>query len=577
MCNSLKNSICIVLLFTCFFVSVLGAKANNFSTPEVDRTYSYLFLEAVNQKESGNYSAAYDLLIQAVKYKPTAAPAFYELAQLSYILQDLNAAEEFLVKAVKLDPENYWYSLAAVNAYIQKEDKKDAISLLESMRTQFPGRDDVLFMLIDIYTKEGKYPNVISLLDSLEERFGKNEQLSMEKFRMFLYLEDKERAIEEIEGLIIEYPAELKYRVVLGDLYLQLGMEEQALDCYEMVLSKDPENPIALYSLASYYQKKGEREKQKESLDKLLLNKKTDSQVKLNVMRQLILQNEQEATKDSMNIISLFNEVLAIDEFDDQLPMLYAQYLMSKNMRDEAKPVLEHVLQLDPSNSAVRLMLVGEALSKENPKEVIGLCEPAMITNPDRIEFYFYLVLAYLTEDRFDEAIEVGEKAKKLIDEETPKELSSHIYSMLGDSYYRRGEKELMYEAYDKAIELNSSNWGTLNNYAYYLSVDRKELDKAEEMSYQAIKAEPQNPTFLDTYAWILFQKGEFEQARIYIDEALKHETEPSAAIQEHAGDIYYKLGEVDLALTFWKKASELGDASALLLNKIKQRKYLAK
>lgn len=577
MCNSLKNSICIVLLFTCFFVSVLGAKANNFSTPEVDRTYSYLFLEAVNQKESGNYSAAYDLLIQAVKYKPTAAPAFYELAQLSYILQDLNAAEEFLVKAVKLDPENYWYSLAAVNAYIQKEDKKDAISLLESMRTQFPGRDDVLFMLIDIYTKEGKYPKVISLLDSLEERFGKNEQLSMEKFRMFLYLEDKERAIEEIEGLIIEYPAELKYRVVLGDLYLQLGMEEQALDCYEMVLSKDPENPIALYSLASYYQKKGEREKQKESLDKLLLNKKTDSQVKLNVMRQLILQNEQEATKDSMKIISLFNEVLAIDEFDDQLPMLYAQYLMSKNMRDEAKPVLEHVLQLDPSNSVVRLMLVGEALSKENPKEVIGLCEPAMITNPDRIEFYFYLVLAYLTEDRFDEAIEVGEKAKKLIDEETPKELSSHIYSMLGDSYYRRGEKELMYEAYDKAIELNSSNWGTLNNYAYYLSVDRKELDKAEEMSYQAIKAEPQNPTFLDTYAWILFQKGEFEQARIYIDEALKHETEPSAAIQEHAGDIYYKLGEVDLALTFWKKASELGDASALLLNKIKQRKYLAK
>lgn len=577
MCNSLKNSICIVLLFTCFFVSVLGAKANNFSTPEVDRTYSYLFLEAVNQKESGNYSAAYDLLIQAVKYKPTAAPAFYELAQLSYILQDLNAAEEFLVKAVKLDPENYWYSLAAVNAYIQKEDKKDAISLLESMRTQFPGRDDVLFMLIDIYTKEGKYPKVISLLDSLEERFGKNEQLSMEKFRMFLYLEDKERAIEEIEGLIIEYPAELKYRVVLGDLYLQLGMEEQALDCYEMVLSKDPENPIALYSLASYYQKKGERKKQKESLDKLLLNKKTDSQVKLNVMRQLILQNEQEATKDSMKIISLFNEVLAIDEFDDQLPMLYAQYLMSKNMRDEAKPVLEHVLQLDPSNSAVRLMLVGEALSKENPKEVIGLCEPAMITNPDRIEFYFYLVLAYLTEDRFDEAIEVGEKAKKLIDEETPKELSSHIYSMLGDSYYRRGEKELMYEAYDKAIELNSSNWGTLNNYAYYLSVDRKELDKAEEMSYQAIKAEPQNPTFLDTYAWILFQKGEFEQARIYIDEALKHETEPSAAIQEHAGDIYYKLGEVDLALTFWKKASELGDASALLLNKIKQRKYLAK
>lgn len=577
MCNSLKNSICIVLLFTCFFVSVLGTKANNFSTQEVDRTYSYLFLEAVNQKESGNYSAAYDLLIQAVKYKPTAAPAFYELAQLSYILQDLNAAEEFLVKAVKLDPENYWYSLAAVNAYIQKEDKKDAISLLESMRTQFPGRDDVLFMLIDIYTKEGKYPKVISLLDSLEERFGKNEQLSMEKFRMFLYLEDKERAIEEIEGLIIEYPAELKYRVVLGDLYLQLGMEEQALDCYEMVLSKDPENPIALYSLASYYQKKGEREKQKESLDKLLLNKKTDSQVKLNVMRQLILQNEQEATKDSMKIISLFNEVLAIDEFDDQLPMLYAQYLMSKNMRDEAKPVLEHVLQLDPSNSAVRLMLVGEALSKENPKEVIGLCEPAMITNPDRIEFYFYLVLAYLTEDRFDEAIEVGEKAKKLIDEETPKELSSHIYSMLGDSYYRRGEKELMYEAYDKAIELNSSNWGTLNNYAYYLSVDRKELDKAEEMSYQAIKAEPQNPTFLDTYAWILFQKGEFEQARIYIDEALKHETEPSAAIQEHAGDIYYKLGEVDLALTFWKKASELGDASALLLNKIKQRKYLAK
>ena len=114
------------------------------------------------------------------------------------------------------------------------------------------------------------------------------------------------------------------------------------------------------------------------------------------------------------------------------------------------------------------------------------------------------------------------------------------------------------YAAYDSALVYKPDNIGALNNYAYYLSVERKQLDKAEEMSYKTVKAEPKNATYLDTYAWILFEKGKYAEARIYIDQALQNGGDQSSVVVEHCGDIYYKSGEPEKALEYWKQAEKL-------------------
>ena len=146
----------------------------------------------------------------------------------------------------------------------------------------------------------------------------------------------------------------------------------------------------------------------------------------------------------------------------------------------------------------------------------------------------------------------------------------------MGDIYHEKKMEAESYAAYDSALVYNPGNIGALNNYAYYLSVERKDLDKAEEMSYKTVKAEPKNSTYLDTYAWILFEKGKYAEAKIYIDDAMKNGGEESDVIVEHCGDIYFMNGEKEEALKFWLKAKEMGCESKTLDKKIERKKYIA-
>ena len=211
----------------------------------------------------------------------------------------------------------------------------------------------------------------------------------------------------------------------------------------------------------------------------------------------------------------------------------------------------------------------------EDYKEVTRLCEGGVVANPDRPEFYFYLAIAYNQDGRTDDVIATCQKALQEAREGTKKEVVSDFFTIMGDAYYEKKQTQLAYAAYDSALVYHPENIPALNNYAYYLSLERRDLDRAEEMSYKTIKAEPKNATYLDTYAWILFEKGNYAEARIYIDDAMLGDTEKSGGIVEHGGDIYYMTGDADKAVELWQKAREMGIQSEVLERKIKEKKYI--
>ena len=543
-------------------------------TPEQQRKYDYFFLEAARLKIQKEYAAAFNLLQHCLTINPNASSALYELAQYYIYLKQVPQGQAALEKAVENDPDNYWYSQGLANLYQQQNETEKAKKLLEGMATRFPDKLDPLYALLEIYNQGEEYDKVIATLNRLEEKMGKNEQISMEKFRIYLQMKDNKNAFNEIESLVAEYPMDTRYQVVLGDVYLQNGKKEEAYNLYRKVLDAEPDNAMAMYSLASYYDATGQKELYQQQLDTLLLNKKVAPDTKLNVMRQFIIQNEQES-KDSTLVINLFNRILEQEPDDAQLPMLYAQYLLSKGMNKESLPVLRQVLEIEPTNTAARMMLLGEAVRKEDYTDVIGLCEAGIEANPDMLEFYFYLAIAYNQAERTDDVIAVCQKALTHVTDNSKKEVVSDFYSILGDAYHTKDLNKEAYAAYDSALVYNSSNIGALNNYAYYLSVERRDLDKAEEMSYKTVKADPKNSTYLDTYAWILFEKGNYAEARLYIDEAMKNDETKSDVIVEHCGDIYYMTGDVDGALKYWKQALEMGSKSKTIKQKIQKKKFI--
>lgn len=545
-------------------------------TPEQQRKYDYFFLEAMRLKEKKDYASAFGLLQHCLDIHPNAASALYEVSQYYMFLRQVPQGQEALEKAVANAPDNYWYSQGLASLYQQQNELDKAITLLEQMVVRFPAKQDPLFNLLDLYGRQEKYDEVISTLNRLEKRMGKNEQLSMEKFRIYLQMKDDKKAFQEIESLVQEYPMDMRYQVILGDVYLQNGKKQEAYDVYQKVLAAEPDNPMAIFSMASYYKQTGQEELYQQQLDTLLLNKKVTPDTKVGVMRQMIVENEQ-ADKDSTQIIALFDRIMKQEQDDPQIPMLYAQYLLSKKMEAESVPVLEQVVDLDPTNNAARMMLIGAAVKKEDYKQIIKVCEPGIEATPDALEFYYYLAIAYNQAEKPDSVISICKRALEHTTADSKKETVSEFYSILGDMYHTQKQMKEAYAAYDSALVYNPSNIGALNNYAYYLSVERRDLDKAEEMSYKTVKAEPNNATYLDTYAWILFEKGNYAEARIYIDNAMKSEGgDKSDVIVEHCGDIYYMTGDVDGALTYWKKALEMGSESKTLKQKIEKKKYIA-
>ena len=553
------------------FVLPLMAFSQN---PELDRKYDYYFHEATRLRIQKQYDASYDMLQHCLAIRPHSASALYELAQYYIVLKQNDKGIETMAEAVKFAPDNYWYAQALANLYMQQNKLDQAAELLEEMGERFPGKIDVQYSLLQIYNRQGKFDGSIKLLNQLEVRMGKNEQISMQKYAIYEQQGEEEKAMAELQSLADEFPTDYRYQVILGDAYMQKEQYQKAYDIYQKILSVEPDNAMAMYSLAAYYEQTGQTEKYDNQLNSVLLNKKVDADTKVDVMRRLIIRNEGNQ-KDSTIVINLFDRIMDQEPDDAQLPMLYAQYLYSKNMTDRAVTVLKQVLQIEPTNTAARMTLLGEAVKQEDYAEVIDICQTGTEANPDMLEFYYYLAIGYNQTQLPDSVISVCNRAIEHVNDDSDSQLVSNFYALIGDAYHTKNAMPETFEAYEKSLEYYSNNIMSLNNYAYYLSLERRDLDRAEEMSYKTVKAEPNNATYLDTYAWILFEKGNYEQAKIYIDQALQNDDGLSSEVLEHCGDIYYHVGETAQALEFWKQAKEKGSKSTTLDQKIKQKKYV--
>ena len=528
-------------------------------TLEERRKFNNYLLEAVRLKEKGEMDAAFDMYSHCLAIDSGSAVTQYELGKLYMYLGQAEKGERLLLKAMHAAPDNYWYKETLAGYYQRKGEIAKGIDVIEGMVFQFPSRLEPLIALVDLYNRNKDYEKVIHTLDRLEKLDGKSEQISMEKFRMYLAMDNNEKAFAEIENLAKEYPYEMRYLTMLGDVYMENGKEEEAYTTYQQVLEKEPGYAPAMLSMASYYEKMGEDSLYRVQLDSLLLNQKVESNTKVSIMRQLIMRSER-GDRDSTKIVGLFNSMLAQEQENADIAMLAAQYLLSKRMDEEAKPVLRQVLDVDPENKPARLQLLSFAISKEDLDEVIRLCAPAVEYMPEALEFYYYWGIAHYQKKQHDEALEVFKKGVRQVGPDSDKNMASDFYSIMGDLYHIKKMNAEAYAAYDSALVYKPDNIGALNNYAYYLSVERKDLDKAEEMSYKTVKAEPTNNTYLDTYAWILFEKGKYVEARIYIDQALQNGGDTSSVVVEHGGDIYFHNGEPEKALEFWKKAEKLAD-----------------
>ena len=548
--------------------------------------YNAFFLEAICERAKGNSDAAFDLLRHCVEIDSTKSEAYYYLSQYYGALKQKDKAIACIEKAATLEPSNSTYQETLANAYINLHQYDKAAAVLESLYDKHRDRDDVLGVLIQLYEEQHEYESAIKTLTLLETVEGKSERLSYAKSNFYTQLGDKKAAIAEMKHLADQYPNDQNYRGLYANALFVNGQKKKALEIYDDILRIEPDNRNALMALLAYEKDEGDPDKADALTEKVLLSKNITSQDRILLMRQEIGQSEQEGG-DSTRVLYLFRKMLDQPQMDADIAILCATYMNLKQMpNDTISGVLEQVLRVAPDNAAARLQLVSYAWQANDMNRIISLCQDARQYNPDEMAFYYYQGIAYYREGQLDQALNAFHNGISVITQQSDPDIVSDFYAVMGDILHQKGNDKEAFAAYDSCLVWKDDNYGCLNNYAYYLSEKGIQLDKAEQMSYRVIKAEPKNATYLDTYAWILFKQGRYTEAKIYIDQTLQCDSDTSAVLLEHAGDIYYFAGEKERAVDFWQQAlaraaevvpepgQPVEDRQQILTRKIKLKKY---
>ena len=543
----------------------------------VSLSYDAFFLEAMVQRQKGNHDATFDLLQHCIKLNPQASEAYYYLAQYYQMLRNDSLAQQCYLKAAELEPDNPTFLETVAQSYIRQQDYAKAIKVVEQLYNQDKSREELLEMLFELYQQTDDTDKAIATLNRIEANEGKSERLSFAKSEIYTKMGNKAAAIAEMKTLADQYPNDLNYKGMYADMLLRNDEEERALRLYNEILAEEPGNTHAQVSLRSYYRVQGETEKVDSITEQILLNKNTTTEQRIYLMRQVVADSER-TDGDSTRVLALFHKMLAQPQQSDDIATLCAAYMDLKKMpQDSVKAMLQTVLRIAPDNAAARLQLVSYAWDRKDHDEVISLCQEARQYNPEEMAFYYYQGMAYYQKENHDKALEAFQNGISVINEESNPAIVSDFYAVMGDLLHQKGMAREAFEAYDSCLQWKDDNVMCLNNYAYYLSEMNEQLDKAEEMSYKTIKAEPKSATYLDTYAWILFMQQRYSEAKIYIDQALQNDSDSSAVITEHAGDIYILNKEPERAVELWQQALKKDPQNKLLARKIRQRKYIKK
>lgn len=540
--------------------------------------FKMYYYEAVKQQISGNYDAAYDLLEHCIGINPNAAEAYFMLSFYDGILKGDSAAFADVKKASELNPSNNAYLERIGVGYVSMGNLDEAIKAYEKLSRNSPERSDVLDFLAQLYSRQKDYDKMLDVLNRMEALEGASEDLTLAKMRVYSLQGKKEEEYNELKNMSEKHPNDMNYRVMLGNWLLQNGRPDEAGKLYLEVLQAEPENIMARMSMIDYYRTSGQAMRADSLQEVMLVSPKTPVDGKIALMRQVVADNEKNGA-DSTLVIDLFKKILKVPQETSDMAQLYAAYLTLKKMpQDSISKVLETVLAISPDNVAARLQLIQAEWNKQDFDRVIELSNQALDYSPDELAFYYFLGFAYIQKDDDDSALEVLRRGVSQINDQSNPSLVSDFYAIMGDILHDKGDDKGAYAAYDSCLQWKDDNYGCLNNYAYYLSVENKDLDKAAQMSYRTVQAEPDNSTFLDTYAWILFMQKKYAEALQYIDMAVKNDTTKSAVIIEHAGDIHAVNGDIDGAVKYWNEALKAGaENETVLRRKIKLRKYVEK
>ncbi len=527
------------------------------------------FSKGLEEKYNENYPVAIYNFEQALKFLDDDDASMYELSELYQMNGRNTEAFSMISRAAELQPDNKWYQIRLAQFSVKNGDYQLFINIYDKLIENEPENLEYLETYINVLLLIGDYDKVIETLDVVEQQLGKNEYIFLQKIQIYDEQGKKNKAIEEMEKLVEFMPENTHYIAMLAEAYRKVKRDKNAYPLYLKIKELEPNNKYINVSLMDYYQSMGEVDKAFDEFIAAIKNKNLDYETKAQIY-DFWFQNQDE--KNSAEEAEIAGRAFIETHSDKSIGyyIIATVFYNNKNFAS-AKEYYNMALEREPNNFASLYQLSLCYIDLSDYQKLIETTEQSISFYPDQPLFYLFQGIGYFNAKDYESTVKVLEKGRKL---SANKDLTADFDTYIGDTYNILQNKQKSYEAYDRVLKTKPDNVYVLNNYAYYLSLDNQELERALQMSSKTIKAEPKNPTYLDTYAWILYKLGRYDDALKYMNKVFKYDKNPQGVNYEHLGDILYQLGDTKNAVKNWKKAKKAGgEVSDFLEQKIKDEK----
>jgi tetratricopeptide (TPR) repeat protein len=519
-----------------------------------------------------DYGRALERFQRAYAANPRNAAINYKLAETHLLQGDQRTAVPFAKAAVELDKQNAYYYLLLAQLYASQEQFEEAINTYVRLVKEVPGAEQYMFNLADMYLSRNQLDEALKTFELIEKRYGQLEEVSFKKQHIYLKQNKLEKAIKEGESLIESNPSEVRYVLAQAELLASNNKIEQATAAVNLALSRDPQNPFARLLLADLLRQQGKLTESNQELVKAFSNPELDIDTKVKIMVDLIGQlrhpPDQALLKTTLQMADI------IVELHPQEAKAFAvagdiQTIAEK--KAQARTNYLKATRLDNSHFKIWQQIILLDAEMNQTDSLVVHTEQALELFPNQSVFWFYNGTGHLIKKNYSKASKSLEYGKKLSSDNP--DLLVQFNAQLGDAYNALKEYEKSDAAYEAALAHDTNNPHVLNNYSYFLSLRNQNLEKARKLAGKLVEKHPDNATYLDTYAWVLYKLKDYQGAKKYLEKALTSSSD--ATVIEHYGDVLYQLGDKEQALMHWIKAKEKGDgeASDLITKKIKDKK----
>jgi tetratricopeptide (TPR) repeat protein len=540
----------ISLLFV-LLLPFMAAKAQTRDTLPV-----YYYAEGVRLAAEERYAEAREKFQKALDAEPDHDPSLFEMANILISLGESDKALKYSARAVTLAPDNMWYKGQRARLLASLGHIDEATAQAEMLTGR--GRDfdpDNYRLLAMLYYRQNRADDALATLDSAEVRMGPTPELTEMKRGILLEAGRIDEAVEVTERYVAAVPYDEVHRLALAEIYAWQGRDTLAVGTLKQIVEINPDNTVALEALAGHYQSRGEVAlfvatlKQLFTLPEVALERKIER-------FEMLTRNTGFYRAHFYEMGELALTIVTTHPGAPEAVQMYADHSVRGGDPEGALAMLKDILGRPDASPEIFSKVIEIEAWLKRPDSVAMWSDRALKSYPDRIDIYMLRSGALQYLGRIGEARKTLTRALRAASTDS---LRSEVWGAIGTLWHEEGNNRKTFAAYEKALAFSADNALVLNNYAYFLAIEGRQLDRALGMAQRAVKLQENFATYLDTYAWVLFKTGDAAGARRVMQQALPLDRDNSPELMMHYGDILWALGEKFMASVYWKRARDAG------------------